>query len=298
MRVEGVVNTNTLEEHDQYMQDIYELTDLNPLLNTVKSEDMANLKKLKQPEGLPKDSPEKAKKLVEEGRGGWFGYGGQVREYADKTKAKTTGELVQEEVKKTGEDAGKAMEPAIIPADFPDFSEAVASKAIETAVTSTFSKDKDAPGGASTMASSPAKLAEATVLETTWGTKNDNIVVLSSLLSQVDDEKTRDEKKKKTTAAASPSGMNLGVFMGPSEALHRIAQEAARVTKLRNEVITNQNRLIELHAVKVQLLARLASMEGEIYADRVNKALRERAAFFDSNLFIRSIHRGTKGGKK
>ena len=286
---EGVVNTNTGTEHAQKTEDTKQRIVENPLRFSVAGADMSNLRNLKQPEGTPPDNKEKAKQQIDEGRGGFFGYSSQVQQYVKQAKTDTPGEKTQEETKRANADKAKELQPAIIPSDFPSFNEAVAVTNIQ--LSQTMEVKQETTG--TTMHQDRSTVPNSMMYEASGANKNDEIAALMTMMAPIwEAEKEKQEKKKKSAESASPSGMSMSSYMGPSEALHNIAQNAVRAARLRHEIMEHQNKLLELHAVKVQLLARLTAMEGEIFTQRVYKAMRQRADIFDSGVYERSTHRG------
>lgn len=292
---EGVRNVNNKAEYDQYTEDTHKRVYTNPwLLYNGGGDTMDNVKNLQQPRGLPPDEPKKAKEAVNEGRGGWFGYGGQISDIVKASKTETPGEKTQEETKAKGGDKGKQMEPAIIPADHPSFTESVAAANILVAQT----VEIERMGGSRHQ--SAASAANSTMYESSGANKNDNIAALMTLMAPIwEEEQKKQEERKRTVESAAPQGMpGMQSLLGPSETLQRIAQDGARAARLKHEISLNTQKLMELRATKVQLLARLTAMEGEIFTDRVNTALRERGAIFDAKLYELSTHRGRKDGGK
>lgn len=290
------MNTNTGTEHAQKMEDTKERVVESVIRYSVSGSDMSNVKNLPQPTGLPPDDKAKAKREVDEGRGGFFGYGAQVskivRASADAGKGQDDGEKSHEEIKKTAGNTATNLSPAIIQSDYPGYMNALAEANIILAQTT---RNKPAEGGAgASMLSSEATRADVLMYESVGGIKNDEVEALISLMAPVwEEEKAKDERRKKSTESASPAGMDLQAYLAPGEALHRIAQDCVRIVKLKNEIAINQSRLMDLRATKVLLLGRLTTMEGEIFAARVNEFMEKKAAMYDSGVYEQSTHRGT-----
>jgi len=310
----GVRCTNDDNEFRQRQQDTYAIQTMYPQLFGAGEGSMDNLKTLQEPRGQPPDDKKKAKETVEEGRGGFFGYGGQVRDIINKSKPENPGEAVQKETREKAGETGKKMEPAIIPADHPAFTAAVGATNIEVTLTTDAAVSGTASGstkpgegaqpasgglgGGDTNVSSPV-LMNSMMYESSGGNKKDNIGALASIMAPLHErEEEKRAKRDSSVKASSPKKMDLKAYLGPSEALHRIAQETVRLIKIRHEVSENQRKLLELHAIKVKLLARLCAMEGEVFTDKLNKSLRENVGLFDDAVFIRSTHRGSGSSSK